>query len=304
MQRVLPFPGEKEKPMPHYVARAFGKWITAVIILMGIAFLAGMMQPNNASRTVETIQNNAYETTPGPYGSGVLGDWTVLSHGLYCFQPGTTPADTAYTKAPAKTSPASSAYMACEGEDIRVYGDSITFGGKSALAAELNKLGKTVFIDAWSGRPTGPAVDALVAETVLPPDVVMAVGSNDIFNPKAFGAQVQRAENFIAGYNATHGTDVQLWWVSVQVTRWNQTDVIERNDQRNSMSVNMDIYQRIPAEHVIDWAGRFMDNPSLLDYYLLDGTHPDPAVLSSGSTGYQYWAAVIRGWLQTFSSRY
>lgn len=269
----------------------FIRAIIAMVVLLGVGFVAGIATPDQARKTIENV---AYETTPGPYGSGVLGDWSGLSHGLYCFQPGTTPADTAYTKAAPKTSPASSAAMACQGEDVRIYGDSITFGGKSALAVELNALGKTLFVDAWSGRPTTAAVDALVAETVLPNDVIMASGTNDIFNPTVMGAQVQRAENFIASYNATHGTNVRLWWVDVQATRWGQTDVIERNDQRNSMAVNLAIYKRIPINNVISWSQRFLDNPNLLTTYLGDGVHP------KAGTGYAYWAAVIRGWLQTF----
>lgn len=262
------------------------------LIVFVVAIIIGVII--GAAAAPAPLQNVAYETTPGPYGSGVLGDWSGLSHGLYCFQPGLTPADTAYTRATKTGNAASSSLMACQGEDIRIYGDSITFGGKSALAAELNKLGYTLYVDAWSGRPTSHAVDALVAETVLPNDVIMAVGTNDIFNPSVMGTQVQRAENFIAQYNVSHGTNVRLWWVDVQATRWGQTDVVERNDQRNSMAVNLDIYQRIPSNNVIGWTGRFMDNPNLLTTYLVDGVHPKTGA------GYAYWAAIIRGWLQTF----
>jgi len=266
--------------------------LVAIVALLGVGFVAGLSQPNMAHRAVE---NKAYEATPGPYGSGVLGDWSNLSHGLYCFQPsGSAVKTTSYTRATKAGAVKSSVAMACSGEDIRIYGDSITFGGKSALAVELNNLGYTLFVDAWSGRPTTPAVDALVAETWLPNIVIMATGTNDIFNPTVMGAQVQRAENFIASYNAVHGTNVQLFWVDVQATRWSQTDVIQRNDQRNSMSVNLDIYQRIPNTHVIGWTARFMDNPNLLTTYLVDGVHPKTG------TGYAYWAAVLRGWLQTF----
>lgn len=264
----------------------FVKLLVAFAAILGVGYVAGMATPQQAAKTV------AYETTPGPFGSGVLGDWSGLSHGLYCFQANGTV--TAYTRATKTTNKVSSAAMACAGEDVRIYGDSITFGGKSALAEELNARGLTLFVDAWSGRPTAPAVDALVAETVLPHDVIMATGTNDIFSPTAMAAQVQRAENFVAAYNAEHGTDVRLWWIDVQATRWGQTDVIERNDQRNSMAVNMAIYKRIQIDHIIAWNQRFMDNPALLTTYLVDGVHPKTG------TGYAYWAAVIRGWLQTF----
>jgi hypothetical protein len=264
------------------------KRFIALVALLGVGYLGGLASP-------QQINQVAYESTPGPYGSGVLGDWSGLSHGLYCFQPpGSTVKTTSYTRASKAGNAYSSSYMACSGEDVRIYGDSITFGGKSALAAELNNLGYTLFVDAWSGRPTTPAIDALVAETSLPPIVIMATGTNDIFNPTVMGAQVQRAENFISAYNLEHGTNVKLFWVDVQATRWSQTEYTERNDQRNSMSVNLDIYQRIPTTQVIGWTARFMDNPNLLTTYLVDGVHP------KAGTGYAYWAAVIRGWLQTF----
>jgi hypothetical protein len=265
------------------------RYVMAMIAILGVGYVAGVQTPTETPQVTPT----AYETTPGPTGSGVLGDWSAQSHGLYCFQPGSTP-DTAYTRATKAGNPVSSASMACQGEDARIYGDSITFGGKSALAAEFNALGYTLYVDAWSGRPTTPAVDALVAETVLPQWVIMAVGTNDIFNSSVMGAQVQRAENFIAAYNAEHGTNVQLFWVDVQCTRWKQSDVIQRNDQRNSMAVNLAIYKRIPIDHVVSIAGRFADNPSLLGTYLLDGTH------YKAGAGYAYWAAFIRGWLQSF----
>lgn len=274
------------------IARAATTWVAAVIILLGLAFVLNALTPEEPHKS-PSIEKTAYEVSPGPYGSGVLGDWTGMSHGLYCFQPGTVP-DTSKVGVSKASSPASSAGMACQGEDIRIYGDSITNGGKTALAAQLNAKGLTVFVDAWSGRPTTPAVDALVAETNLPMRVIMATGTNDIFNPTVMGAQVQRAENYINSYNAAHGTKVQLFWVNVQATRWGQSDAIERNDQRNSMSINMDIYQRIPNANVISWAERFMDHPGLLNTYLADGVHP------KAGTGYAYWAAIIVGWLKTY----
>lgn len=261
-----------------------------VLSAIAFAFVLGVTTPDyNAGHQ---IHNKAYETTPGPYGSGVLGEWSGLSHGLYCFQP--SGGVTAYTRATKTTNRVSSAAMACPGEDVRIYGDSITFGGKSALAAQLNDLGYTLFVDAWSGRPTAPAVDALVAETVLPPIVIMATGTNDMFNSTVMGAQIQRAENFIASYNASHSVKTQLFWMDVQATRWGQSMTVQRNDQRNSMAINMAIYKRIPTNNIIGWNQRFLDNPNLLTTYLADGVHP------KAGTGYAYWAAVIRGWLQTF----
>lgn len=277
------------------------QYLSKRLLVIVVIFLAGFVTGANTTQDTAVpapvqIKTVAGETTPGPFGSGVLGDWSTLSHGLYCFQPNGTV--TSYTKAKKASAPASSAAMACAGEDVRLYGDSITFGGKSAFAAEMSKLGLTTYVDAWSGRPTTPAVDALVAETVLPNRIIMAVGTNDIFNPSVMGAQITRAKNFVAAYNIEHGTDVQLYWVDVQATRWGQTDVIERNDQRNSMAVNLQIYQRMGADHVLRWTERFMQNPALLTTYLVDGVH----LKTTPTNQYPYWAAILRGWLTTLGA--
>jgi hypothetical protein len=269
------------------------KRLLAIVLIFLAGFITGSQATQDSAVPAPTvqIQTVAGETTPGPFGSGVLGDWSTLSHGLYCFQPNGTV--TSYTRATKATTAKSSAAMACAGEDVRLYGDSITFGGKSAFAAEMSKLGLTTYIDAWSGRPTTPAVDALVAETVLPNRIIMAVGTNDIFNPSVMAAQVVRAKNFVANYNLEHGTDVRLYWVDVQATRWGQTDVIERNDQRNSMAVNMAIYQNMGTDHVLQWSARFLANPALLTTYLVDGVH----LKTTPTNQYPYWAAILRGWL-------
>ncbi len=271
------------------------KRATNILVVLCVAaamvFIAGFVQgreyeQKRAASAVQ-IEKKAYETTPGPYGSGVLGDWSGLSHGLYCFQPDGTV--TSYTRASKTTSAKSSAAMACAGEDVRLYGDSITFGGKSAFAAEMSKLGLTTYVDAWSGRPTTPVADAILAETSFPPVVIVASGTNDIFNPSVMAAQILRIKNHIASVSPS----TKLFWVDVQATRWGQTDVIERNDQRNSMAVNLAIYQNMGADHVLQWTARFMANPALLTTYLVDGVH----LKTTPTNQYPYWAAILRGWL-------
>lgn len=264
-------------------------YISKRLILIVAIFLAGFATGANSTQdsVPPAISHVAYETTPGPFGSGVLGDWSTLSHGLYCFQPSGTV--TSYLRATKTTSPFSSSSMACAGEDVRLYGDSITFGGKSAFAAEMSARGLTTYVDAWSGRPTTPVADAIVAETVFPPVVVVASGTNDIFNPTVMAAQIQRIKNHIAEVSPT----TKLYWVDVQATRWGQTDVIERNDQRNSMAVNLAIYQNMGTDHVLQWTARFMANPNLLGTYLVDGVH----LKTTPTNQYPYWAAILRGWL-------
>lgn len=269
--------------MKTYIVNSI-KALVAVAMLVGLGFVSGLAFAPQAQAPVNVTQA-AYETTPGPYGSGVLGDWSGLSHGLYCFQPnGTvTVPKTAVTKTNYKSS---SAAFPCAGEDVRLYGDSITFGGKSAFAAEMGARGLTTYVDAWSGRPTTPIADAICAETVFPPVVVVASGTNDIFNPTVMATQINRIKACIPD-------TTKLFWVDVQATRWGQTDVIERNDQRNSAAVNMAIWNNLEKGQIVQWSQRFLANPALLGTYLTDGVHP-----KTGS-GYAYWAAILRGWIDT-----
>lgn len=275
--------------------RKFIKSLVALVAILGVGYVGGLSSAPQAKLPAEATQV-AYETTPGPYGSGVLGDWSTLSHGLYCFNPNGT-LQTSYTRAAKATQAASSAALPCTGEDVRLYGDSITFGGKSAFAAEMGNYGLTTYVDAWSGRPTTPVADAICAETAtgLPKDVVVASGTNDIFNSTVMAGQIQRIKTCIADKNAarTDGVVTKLFWVDVQATRWGQTDVIERNDQRNSMAVNMAIWNNLDKSQIIQWSQRFLANPALLTTYLVDGVHPKTG------TGYAYWAAILRGWLDS-----
>lgn len=278
----------------------FIKASIATVMLLGVGFVGGFSSAPVAKAPTEITQV-AQESSPGPTGSGVLGDWTPLSHGVYCFQP---PASkTKSTSWPNQKSKVFSATVACAGEDVRVYGDSILNGGRNDLALNLFDYNKTVLVDAWSGRPTTPVADAIDAETWLPKTVVVLSGTNDIFNASVMGAQIRRIQNRIAYINAhrTDGVVSELYWGDVQATRWGQTDVIERNDQRNSMAVNLAIYQNVPVDHIIQWTQRFMTNPSLIVGYLVDGVHPKQLPLNSlgRPIGYDYWAGIVTGWLHS-----
>lgn len=277
--------------MRKYFTKPLGV-LAVLAAVLGVGFIGGLSSAPTAKAPAEITQA-AYETTPGPYGSGVLGDWSNLSHGLYCFNPNGT-LQNAYTKAAKVTQALSSASLTCSGEDVRLYGDSITFGGKSAFAAEMGARGLTTYVDAWSGRPTTPVADAIVAETNFPPVVIVASGTNDIFNPTVMAAQINRIKNHIAAVSPT----TKLFWVDVQATRWGQTEYTERNDQRNSMAVNMAIWNNLDKGQIIQWSQRFLANPALLGTYLVDGVHPKSTVIST-TTGYQYWAAILRGWLDS-----
>lgn len=266
--------------------------VIAMALIAGMAFLVGAIATHPATATVN-VQTVAGELTPVPYGSGALGDWSTLSHGVYCFTNGVlTNSVSAKTTTPAwfkyaKNMSTNVASTWCPGEDVRLYGDSITFGGKSAFASALND--KTVMVDAWSGRPTTPIGDAIMAETSFPPVVVIASGTNDVFNPSVMAAQVVRIRNHIKSVSP----NTKLFWVDVQITRWGQTDVIERNDQRNGEAINYVLWNNLDKTQIIQWSGRFLQQPGLLTTYLSDGVHPKPG------TGYAYWAATLKGWLTT-----
>jgi lysophospholipase L1-like esterase len=261
------------------------KFIKSMIALVAVAatgFVWGLSSAPEANLPVKV----AYEASPGPYGSGTLGDWSGLSHGTQCFTA---------SQATKKVQTIRNYSLGVCGEQVLVIGDSITSGGRYALADQFAAKGKSVYINYWSGRPTTPAVDWLVTQTSLPPVVIMATGTNDIFNPTVMAAQIKRAQEKVAQFPGT-----QLFWVDVQATRWGQTEYTERNDQRNSMAVNLAIYQNMPTDHVIQWTQRFMNNPSLLNTYLIDGVHPKTTPLVTGktySTAYNYWAAILVAWL-------
>ncbi|GAA3139042.1 hypothetical protein JOF29_000273 [Kribbella aluminosa] len=82
-------------------------------------------------------------------------------------------------------------------DGIVLFGDSIAVQDGAALGRLLEQqLGTSFAQYSWAGQPTSAAVDELAAWAKaygLPRRIVMAVGSNDIFDPAAFGAQVERA---------------------------------------------------------------------------------------------------------------
>jgi hypothetical protein len=62
--------------------------------------------------------------------------------------------------------------------DVAVFGDSMITSSWTAIRRSLTLRGQTLAVDYWSGRPTPPTVDAIVAAPVLPPVVIVASGSH------------------------------------------------------------------------------------------------------------------------------
>ena len=163
--------------------------------------------------------------------------------------------------------------------DVIIVGDSITTATYPELATWLAARGKTLAGNYWSGRPTKPAVDWALSLTTKPKILVMATGTNDIFDPSVMPAQVARMTAWADAEPKT-----RLIWVDVQAAR----PGYELCDQRNSGWVNSLIRQGMGAGEVCGWSLGFADNPARIGYYLKpDGVHTITGV------GDDYRAAVI-----------
>lgn len=194
------------------------------------------------------------------YGSGTLAPWQTLTHAMVGDW-----VDTPYDGDPTA--------------DVGLIGDSITTGSWTALRDALDLKGKTLAVNYWSGRPTTPAVDFALSLTTPPPVLIMATGTNDIFDPTVMAAQVARLR---AGMPAT----TQIYWVDVQAAR----AATATADQRNSGWINVQIREGCTAPcKVIPWSVWFASNPSRIGLYLSDGVHP------KAGSGSAFWAAVLSG---------
>ena len=176
-----------------------------------------------------------------------------------------------------------------------VFGDSISVENGGALATALYAAtGQTLAIHAWSGRPTKPAVDQLatwVAQYGCPPIVVMATGTNDIFDPPAMAAQVKRVFEIVP-------PTTKVVWVSVYASRWNlgfpygsaSYFMARESDLRNTGWVNAQIQNGVgknPRGVVADWYEGLCMNPGYcLSNYLRDGVH-------TTALGRNAWVATV-----------
>lgn len=194
------------------------------------------------------------------YGSGTIAAWAGFSHGMLGDW-----VDTPYDGDPTA--------------DVGIIGDSITNIGWTTLQTSLAAKGKTLAVNYWSGRPTTPAVDFALSLTTPPPVLIMAVGTNDIFDPSVMATQVARLR---AGLPSS----TQVYWVDVQAARSGTATA----DQRNSGWINLQIRQAClpPTCTVIPWSVWFASAPNRIPMYIPDGIHPD-------EDGKAFWASVLTG---------
>lgn len=187
-----------------------------------------------------------------PYGSGALGDWTVLSHAI---------------------APEATITYVRDNDGVYMFGDSIAVQDAKALASQLiARSGKTIAVHNWSGRPTAPAVDALqnwATQYGMPRRILMATGTNDIFNPPAFGPQVDRTMRIV-------GSKRTVVWVNVQCARTAKSAAVQLADQRNSAWINSqlsDAAKKYPNLKIVHWAESLAASPTHLTTYLREGVH-------------------------------
>lgn len=171
--------------------------------------------------------------------------------------------------------------------DVALFGDSIAQVGTPEVQKRLAARGWTLATDNQASRTTRMTVDAVLAQPTLPDRIIMAIGSNDVYNPPVMAAEITR---LLAGV-AAKNPQARVFWVDVQVARTNVTAAVQLAQQRNTMWVNRQIWAGCTgACTVINWASWFYADPSRFTRYLRDGVHPIVGI----GTGF-YGAAVVAG---------
>jgi hypothetical protein len=214
-----------------------------------IVTAVGLLLPASADLSRVTYDCPAVNGQPGydNNGSGCLDPlWTTRAHGQY---------------------------GNLAGPDVMLVGDSITTLCKAYMTSRLQAQNLTWGVSYWSGRPTKPAVDWMLSLSVKPKVVVMAIGTNDIYNTAGMAAQIQRLVNGLPG--------VRIMWVDVRAER----PAFAVADMRNSRAVNQQIWDN-PAVTPVRWMGWFDDQPSRRVTYIdKGGVHPIATV------GCDFWGA-------------
>lgn len=246
--------------------------LAATGILAAGLITADLASADQSKRVVATKRAAAVKATGDCtlYGSGCLGDWAGYQHGV-----------------DGNTATA----------NVLMVGDSITNRCRLYLRKRLAPHGVTIAFDYWSSRPTAdiPATSAapgavtrtLSYSRIYQPDsfklVVMATGTNDIFDPSTMTANLNRMKVI----------DSPVLWGNVYASRSGSYSA----DLRNAGWVNNQI--QASGFPTVDWFGFLASYPGFrIPNYLGDGIHPTygtlpPAepTLGDGS-GCDAWAAL------------
>ncbi|HEY3508845.1 MAG TPA: hypothetical protein VGL36_06775 [Kribbella sp.] len=243
----------------------FGSLLAIVVTLLVVAGLGGVfvvLEPRTTSS--DTLVGGASYSVPtrgpGPYGSGTLGPWQGLLHRI-------------------SSEDQIRDVLAFDG--IFMFGDSIAVQDSSALERLLtDRGGDLIAVHDWSGQPASAAVDALEdwsRNYGLPRRIVMAVGTNDIFDPPAFAEQVERAMRIA-------GPDRTVYWVNVYASRTKQPASVRDADLANSAWINRQLEQAALLHsnlRIVQWAEFLDSQPNGPAQYLRDGVHTSEPTGSS-----------------------
>jgi lysophospholipase L1-like esterase len=192
---------------------------------------------------------SASTPAPGPAGSGVRGNGYLSMPRVQTFDCRTGPV----------------------GRRVLVLGDSITVFTKDSLTESLRTAGWSVCLDARRSQTTANALDYYAAGRAFPRYVdviVMATGSNDIFDPAVMTAQVARARNY-AGSRP-------LLWVTAWVKRTTGAPALIAHDLGNSVRVNAAERRhpcRAHVDAIVDWYAFLQARVARSSMYLTDGVH-------------------------------
>lgn len=163
------------------------------------------------------------------YGSGQPGDWQPL---------------------PSRISPDSILAVVRDDPDgLLAVGDSVLYQAGTPLAQMHVGHGGNFAINAWSGRPTPPAVDWLAgvkARGLFPPRLLMCTGNNDIWSPLGFEPQLHRVMELADGR--------PVRWYTLSVDRWGVP--LRSEDAANVGLINRALYLaagRYSNLELVDW---------------------------------------------------
>ncbi|MFF0265525.1 hypothetical protein [Kribbella sp. NPDC004536] len=243
----------------------FGSLLAIVVTLLILGGLGGVfvvLEPRTTSADA-LVGGSAYSvptTGAGLYGSGTLGPWQNLMH---------------------RISSEDQIRDVLTFDGVFMFGDSIAVQDNPGLERLIaDRTGDSIAVHDWSGQPASAAVDALAEWSRsygLPQRIVMAVGTNDIFDPPAFAAQVERAMR-IAGPNRT------VYWVDVYASRTKQPAAVRDADLANSSWINQQLYEAAlqhPNLKIIGWSEFLTGQPDGPAQYLRDGVHTSEPLGSS-----------------------
>ncbi|WP_202867955.1 GDSL-type esterase/lipase family protein [Kribbella sindirgiensis] len=256
LQQVRDKPGHGHHRKPSAWRAFLGSVLAIGVTLLVVALLGGVLVVlDPRSTSADTAVSGSYSVPsggPGRYGSGTLGPWQNLIH---------------------RISPEDQIREVLAFDGVFMFGDSIAVQDSAALERLLaDRTGDAIAFHDWSGQPASAAVDALEewSRTYgLPRRIVIAAGTNDIFDPPAFAAQIERALRIA-------GPDRTVYWVNVYVDRTKLPASVRAADRANSAWINQQLQDaeiRHPNLRIIDWAGFLTSQPNGPAQYLRDGVH-------------------------------